>query len=53
MMMVSVIFLASFLLVSFIGKEFMPNADLGEVTVLATAPEGASLAYTSNKIVQI
>ena len=49
----SVVFAASFLLLSFIGKEFIPNADLGEVSVLATAPDGASLSYTSNKVIQI
>lgn len=47
------IFCASFLLVQFIGKEFIPNADLGEVSILATAPESASLTYTSDKVIQI
>ena len=44
---------ASFLLSSHIGKEFMPNADLGEVTILALAPDSASLGYTKNKVIQI
>lgn len=47
------IFSASFLLVGSIGKEFIPNADLGEVSVIATAPEGASLEYTTHKVIQI
>lgn len=48
-----ILFFASFFLLNFIGKEFIPNADLGEVSILATAPEGASLIYTSNKVIQI
>ncbi len=47
------IFCLSFFLVKFIGKEFIPSADLGEISILATAPESASLAYTSNKVIQI
>lgn len=48
-----VIFFASFFLLKFIGKEFIPNADLGEVSIVATAPESASLTYTSEKVIQI
>lgn len=48
-----IIFVASFFLLGHIGKEFIPNADLGEVSVLATAPDGSSLEYTSNKVIQM
>lgn len=53
LLMTLIIFVSSFFLVNFIGKEFIPNADLGEVSILATAPDGASLIYTSNKVIQM
>ncbi|MET0217499.1 MAG: efflux RND transporter permease subunit [Burkholderiales bacterium] len=43
-------FLGSFLLVPYIGSDFLPEADLGEVTVqLQTAP-GSSLEFTERKV---
>jgi len=43
------IFVGSFALVPLIGVEFVPTADMGEMTVKVTAPVGSSLEYTETK----
>jgi HAE1 family hydrophobic/amphiphilic exporter-1 len=43
------IFVGSFSLVPMIGVEFVPTADMGEMTVKVTAPVGSSLEYTETK----
>ncbi len=43
------IFVGSFGLVPMIGVEFVPTADMGEMTVKVTAPVGSSLEYTETK----
>lgn len=45
-----VIFLGSFVLVPLIGIEFVPKADMGEMTVKLSAPVGSSLEYTASKL---
>jgi len=46
------IFFGSFTLVPLIGTEFVPSADMGEISVKVTAPVGSSLDYTETKLGQ-
>ncbi|HYH20830.1 MAG TPA: efflux RND transporter permease subunit, partial [Azospirillum sp.] len=46
-------FFGSFFLVRFIGTEFVPAADLGEMVVEVETPVGSSLAYTTTKMRQV
>ncbi|HEY0837445.1 MAG TPA: efflux RND transporter permease subunit [Azospirillum sp.] len=46
-------FFGSFFLVRFIGTEFVPPADLGEMVVEVETPVGSSLAYTTAKMRQV
>jgi len=48
-----VAFFGSFALVRFIGTEFVPAADLGEMVVEIEAPVGSSLDYTTAKMRQV
>jgi len=47
------VFAGSFALVPMIGVEFIPNADLGQISVRMTAPVGSSLDYTETKLRQV
>ena len=46
-------FLASFLLMKFVGSEFVPEPDLSELQVQFKTPVGASLELTSQKARQV
>ncbi|HNC85819.1 MAG TPA: efflux RND transporter permease subunit [Agitococcus sp.] len=48
----SSLFLA-FFLAKFVGKEFVPEPDLSEISVKLATPVGSSLAYTQQKVEQI
>ncbi|MFZ5724711.1 MAG: efflux RND transporter permease subunit [Pseudomonadota bacterium] len=43
----------AFALVSFIGKEFVPEPDLSQIGVKFSTPVGSSLAYTEQKTLQL
>jgi HAE1 family hydrophobic/amphiphilic exporter-1 len=43
----------AFALISFIGKEFVPEPDLSEISVKFSTPVGSSLAYTEEKARQV
>jgi len=43
----------AFGLSSFIGKEFVPEPDLSEISVKFSTPVGSSLAYTEAKVAQV
>ena len=43
----------SFLLVPFIGSEFVPEADLSEILVQMNTPAGSALAHTQEKAKQV
>jgi len=45
-------FFGSFALMPWIGSEFVPEADLGEVMVQLSAPVGSSLEFTRGKVQQ-
>ncbi len=45
-------FLGAFALVPFIGSEFVPEADLGEIMVQVNTPVGSSLDFTRQKVQQ-
>jgi HAE1 family hydrophobic/amphiphilic exporter-1 len=49
----AVIFIGSFLLVPFIGSEFVPQEDNNWTSVQIQTPIGSSLAYTSTKAEQV
>ncbi len=44
---------AAFMVAGLIGKEFVPNPDLGEIAVKFETPVDASLEYTNSKVHQI
>lgn len=46
-------FFASLCLYPFIGMDLMPSTDEGEISVTATAPSGANLAYINDYSIQI
>lgn len=43
----------AFYTANWIGKEFVPEVDIGEISVKFSTPVGSSLAYTENKVKQI
>ncbi len=43
----------AFMLLSFIGKEFVPEPDLSEISVKFATPVGSSLAFTEQKVMQV
>jgi len=45
-------FAGAFALVPFIGSEFVPEADLGEIMVQVNTPVGSSLDFTRQKVQQ-
>ncbi|MFN4142855.1 efflux RND transporter permease subunit [Aestuariivirga sp.] len=47
------LFFGSFTLVAKIGTEFVPSADMGEISVKVAAPVGSSLDYTESKLRQV
>ncbi len=53
LMITLALFCSSFLLIHYIGSEFLPSADLGEVSLAITTANGSSLKYTESKIKQI
>lgn len=46
-------FIGSFFLLRFVGSEFIPNADYGDINGNLETPTGSSLAYTLGKTKQI
>lgn len=45
--------LIAFISAAFVGKEFVPEADMGEISVKFSTPVGSSLLYTEQKAKQI
>jgi len=47
------IFLLSFIIPKFLGSEFVPTPDFGELNISFSTPDGSSIEHTKTKVLQV